>query len=364
VGARFCAVAALSLLALALPNGRAWSQEKAPAAPVLKEVVVGTKEAPPFAMKSADGVWTGVSIELWNRIAEKLGYRTSFHEYKTVPEMLAAVSDGGVNASISAITVTSEREKSVDFTQPFFDSGLGVAVPLHKEIEWLGILGNVFTWRFLQAVGVLIAAALSVGFLIWLLERAQTEHYADTKGLGTGLWWSAAAMTQAAGADQAPRTLWGRALGMAWMIASVITIASLTAGLTAQLATKRLTSVVRSPGDLASVRTGSVSDTSAFDYLRREHVDARSFPDVASGLQALKAGKLDAFVYDRPILAWNVHGSFADDVEVLDQVFARENYAIALPIGSPLRGDINVAMVDELRGPWWGEVRIRYFGRE
>jgi polar amino acid transport system substrate-binding protein len=30
-----------------------------------KELVVATKEAPPFAMKQPDGNWGGISIELW-----------------------------------------------------------------------------------------------------------------------------------------------------------------------------------------------------------------------------------------------------------------------------------------------------------
>jgi hypothetical protein len=40
-------------------------------------MVVGTKIAPPFAMKSDDGTWSGISIELWYRIAadERLSYR-------------------------------------------------------------------------------------------------------------------------------------------------------------------------------------------------------------------------------------------------------------------------------------------------
>src|SRR5262245_4059237 len=38
-----------------------------------RELVIGTKEAPPFAMKAPDGTWTGISIDLWRQIAEKLG---------------------------------------------------------------------------------------------------------------------------------------------------------------------------------------------------------------------------------------------------------------------------------------------------
>ena len=36
-------------------------------------LLVGTKEAPPFAMKSANGRWSGISIELWEEVAEVLG---------------------------------------------------------------------------------------------------------------------------------------------------------------------------------------------------------------------------------------------------------------------------------------------------
>ena len=32
-----------------------------------RELVVGTKEAPPFAMKAPDGSWTGLSIDLWRQ---------------------------------------------------------------------------------------------------------------------------------------------------------------------------------------------------------------------------------------------------------------------------------------------------------
>lgn len=37
-------------------------------------LVVATKVAPPFAIKNADGTWSGLSIGLWRRIAEELNY--------------------------------------------------------------------------------------------------------------------------------------------------------------------------------------------------------------------------------------------------------------------------------------------------
>ena len=32
-----------------------------------RELIVGTKISPPFAMKAEDGSWRGVSIDLWKR---------------------------------------------------------------------------------------------------------------------------------------------------------------------------------------------------------------------------------------------------------------------------------------------------------
>ena len=37
-----------------------------------KTLIVGTKIAPPFAMKADDGSWEGISIELWDEIAKEL----------------------------------------------------------------------------------------------------------------------------------------------------------------------------------------------------------------------------------------------------------------------------------------------------
>ena len=350
------------MLAALVPAATGSAQAPSAAQPH-KDLVVAIKKAPPFAIRSQDGTWTGISIELWNRVGKKLGYSTTYREYQTVPQMLQAVTGGGADAAVAAISVTPEREKTLDFTQPFYASGLGIAVPANKQIEWFYILRNIFSFRFLEAIGVLIAGAFIVGFLIWLLERRVTEHYAKgVQGFGTSLWWSASAMAQAAAADKAPGTLWGRLLGMLWLIASIVAVASFTAGVTSHLAAQRFASLVRTSSDLAAVRTGSIPSTNAFDFLRAEHIDARSYPSVAAGLDALKAGKLDAFVYDRPILQWTVHKGYIDDVQVLDKLFVRDNYAIALPKGSPLRTDIDVAMEEEMRDAWWQDLLVRYLG--
>jgi polar amino acid transport system substrate-binding protein len=40
-----------------------------------KELVIATKEAPPFVIKRADGTLYGISIDLWRQIADQLHLR-------------------------------------------------------------------------------------------------------------------------------------------------------------------------------------------------------------------------------------------------------------------------------------------------
>ena len=62
-----CAAQALAQSCLAqAPNG------PETIAPSQSELNVGAKEAPPFAMKTPDGVWIGVSIDLWRAVISHL----------------------------------------------------------------------------------------------------------------------------------------------------------------------------------------------------------------------------------------------------------------------------------------------------
>ena len=88
------------------------------AAETSKHWLVGTKEAPPFAMKQPDGSWSGISIELWEKIAEQLGVSYEFREFD-LKGLIGAVAAGEVSAGVAALTVTSEREQTFDFTHPF-----------------------------------------------------------------------------------------------------------------------------------------------------------------------------------------------------------------------------------------------------
>jgi polar amino acid transport system substrate-binding protein len=364
--ARAVALAAAMVLAGSVSSGALAQSPPGQAQPGAdRELVIGTKEAAPFAFKSPRGSWRGISIDLWRHIAERLNLNYRFAEAASIDDLIDGTASGRYDAAIAAITITSGRAKLVDFGQPFYETGLGIAVPAAGATPWNSIKRIFLSFGFLQAISLLLAIAICVGILVWAFERRKNEHYSGgAKGLGSGVWWSAIAMTQAGAAHNAPTTLPGRILAIAWMIASVVTIAVFTAGLTSSLTRRQIQGIVQSQGDLRNARVGVVSGTAGQEYLLRQRIRNVGYKTADDGLRALEADQIDALVYDKPLLSWFVLQGYSSSIRVLDVSFAPQNYALAFPKGSPLRAQIDLILLDEVESPWWEQRLFQYLGEK
>ncbi|WP_244598656.1 transporter substrate-binding domain-containing protein [Rhizobium tubonense] len=331
-----------------------------------RELVVGTKEAPPFAMKGPDGNWTGISIDLWTQIAQTLGLKFHWVEEPSAQSLVEATSKGSYDLSVAAITITAERERIVDFSQPFYDTGLGIAVSVKSASIWREIVRTMTSFGFLQAAGALIGISLAVGALIWLFEHRHNEDFGGgaVKGLGASIWWSAEAMTQASTGHRGPKTLGGRILAIVWMVVSIITIAVFTASVTSALTTRQIRGLVNGVEDLPTVRVGAVTGSATIGFLDGERIKHRNFEKVQDGLKALEAGRIDAFVYDKPLLSWTVEQQFSGSVQVLDAVFEPQSYGMAMPTGSRYRKAIDVAILEAIHDEKWKQTLFRYLGEK
>jgi len=326
---------------------------------------VGTKEAPPFAMKGADGKWTGISIELWQDLAAELKLDYQYKELD-LEQLLSAVRSNSVDVAVAAITVTADRERMLDFTHPFYITGLGIAVSAPSGAPWLSVVRRVLSLQFLTVIGLLALVLVSVGLLVWFFERKKnSEQFGGTPlhGIGSGFWWSAVTMTTVGYGDKAPRTIAGRIVGLIWMFAAIIIISSFTAAITSALTVSQLGSSIRGVGDLPGVRVATVAESTAQQYLEGRHIAYRSYPDALTALEALAAGEADAVVYDAPILKYLAKEKFPGAVNVLPSTFLRQDYAIAVPPGSPLRETLDRVLEHEIRSPRWQEVIYHYLGR-
>jgi len=99
-----------------------------------KKLVVGTDATyPPFESKDAKtGKLIGFDIDLMNAICDNLGVEG---EFTVVPfdGIVSGLKNHKYDAVISAFTITPEREKVVDFSQPYYQAGQSIAVRLDEQ---------------------------------------------------------------------------------------------------------------------------------------------------------------------------------------------------------------------------------------
>lgn len=90
-------------------------------------VIASDLANPPFAgMDPRNGPW-GRDVEMMERISERIRRRI---EWKQMPfeELLDAVVDGRADIVCATMGITPERSERVDFSRPYYRTGIGVVV--------------------------------------------------------------------------------------------------------------------------------------------------------------------------------------------------------------------------------------------
>lgn len=109
------------------------SEQKEGAAEQL-EIVVGTDAAyAPFESVDPSGKIVGFDIDVMNAIAEEANLKVTYQN--TAWEgIFLTLQNGERDALISAITITDERAKTMDFSEPYFEATQLIAIPEGSKI--------------------------------------------------------------------------------------------------------------------------------------------------------------------------------------------------------------------------------------
>jgi len=333
--------------------------------PAKTKIIVGTKPAPPFSFKNDNGIWSGISIDLWRNIANELKLQYEIREYD-LKGLLKAVNENSVDFGVAAITITPEREGTLDFSHAFYHTGLGIAVPIkNNDSTFLSIAKQIFSLQFLGYLTTLITTLLFVGFLIWMAERRKNpgQYRTGTKGILDGLWWSAVTMTTVGYGDTVPKTPLGRFIALIWMYMAIIIISFFTAGIASSLTVSQLDYGVKSFDDLHDVVVGSLEKSTTTQYLKKKNIQPKTYSSVLKGLKALARGEIDAMVHDRPILQFYANSELKGKVNVIKALFNPQSYGIAMPAASPYREIINNQLLKRWTNEeYWKKLTSKYLG--
>lgn len=90
-------------------------------------VVTTEPNFPPFAYLNSQGDLVGFDIDLMNAIAQRLDLQVRY-AYIPFDGLLATLEAETADAAINSITITPARAQDVDFSRPYFVSGLALVV--------------------------------------------------------------------------------------------------------------------------------------------------------------------------------------------------------------------------------------------
>jgi polar amino acid transport system substrate-binding protein len=340
-----------------------------PSPTAVGKLVVGLAVDPPFVIKAPDGSWSGISVELWQEAAKELGYDYQFHE-TDLQGRFAGLTQGWLDASIGPLTITAQREQVCDFTHAYFVTGLGVAILRDSAVGNIGFGFDPaflrFVWSVSKVALALLAVLAMVAVLIWFCERrANPAQFSGqghpVRGLGASLWWAAVTMAAVGYGDMVPRTLLGRTIAVIWMFVSLVLVAAFTATMASTLTAERLASAVTIRGveDLRQFKIGAVEQSSGAMFLQANHIAFTKFR-FSDLLTALKAKKVQAIVYDEPILRYVIRNQAPGELTVLSLRLDTELYGFALREGSSLREPINRVLLQKVHAPAWTALVTKY----
>jgi polar amino acid transport system substrate-binding protein len=100
-----------------------------------KPLVIGMElNYPPFEMTDAAGTPTGVGVDLARALCDYL-HRPIDIQNMPFEGLIPALKTGRIDLIISSMTATDERRKSIDFSDPYLNTGLAILAKKSGAIE-------------------------------------------------------------------------------------------------------------------------------------------------------------------------------------------------------------------------------------
>ena len=322
-------------------------------APPLK---FGTTEGSPFVYKTATGEWTGFDIDLAQAVCQEMNVPCSFVNYDSFPGLLQSVQQKQTDAAIGSISITSERAKNMDFSTPYFNSGLMIMTREQNDSSFSGKL-EAFWTTDLPFYGKTLAPVIFIFFGIMIIFV-----FAIAKWNGMTFeeaFWSVTQSVPSASGKNASKTSHILVLALSVVFAGIF-VAQLTSAITAH----HFEYNISMPKDLRGKDVATVDGTTSVALLREKGAKTHLVTDINDAYKMLEAGQVDAIVYDAPTLQFYSKTDGAGKVAAVGSVFAQQDYGIALPEGSDLRARINQAILKVKENGVYDRIYQKYFGVE
>lgn len=309
---------------------------------------VAVSGSEPFVIRGPHGEYEGVSVDIWRAVATQLGVQYEFAPAGSADAAVTAVETGHADVAIGPISITADRARRVSFSQPYFQSSLGILAPAEGRSLWARIKPFLST-AFLGGTAAFLVLLSVVGALLWWFERKNNAEQFPANpvaGIANGVWMALVTMTTVGYGDRVPVTTGGRVIAGIWMVIAMLTASSITAFLATALTVAQLNKgAISKASELDGHRVAVVRGTTAVDFVQQHGGRAVLVRSVETAIAKVEAHDADAIVFDRPVLQYHLRQHPQLDLVLADASYMPQGYGFAAALGRPLAHRISVALL-------------------
>ena len=286
---------------------------------------VVTIERPPFVFYE-NGKLTGFSIELLEAIKHRTGLQYTLQVETSFQKMLEKVKNKNADLAIANISITAEREKSMDFSYPIFDSGIQI---LEKKQDNTLTLNNTLKKVFLI---LLVLVLIHLAFK-WMRENTQILWNIPSSAYLMVIW----------------------IIGWWWMVISFANY---------------ITPSVQADGDfdpevaLQGKHIGTSLWTTMSRFLDNHNIEYTPYKDYQQALSALESWEIDTLLADAAVARYYASHDGKEKVQLVWESFETDEIAIAFPSHSNIRKKINTILLKMKEDGSYEKLVVKYFGEE
>ncbi|XP_021379128.1 glutamate receptor-like isoform X2 [Mizuhopecten yessoensis] len=357
---------------------------KDPEAHMSREVRCGKHKFEGFCIDLAAKIAEYVNFTYDICLVNDLHYGTML-ENGTWNGMIGELTRREADLAIAPITISSARERVVDFTKPFMSLGISIMIKKPSNAK-----AHVFSFMDPLSYEIwmcILFAYVGVSVVLFLVSRfSPTEwHVEDDSSItndftiSNSLWYSLGAFMQQ-GCDISPKAISGRVVGSVWWFFTLIIISSYTANLAAFLTVERMNTPIESAEDLAkqtNIQYGVLNAGTTKDFFKYSKVAiyermwaymTSANPSVFVNNNTAGIGRVRSSNGKYAYLVESTMNEYTNMRKPCDTMKVGTNldskgYGIATPVGSPLRDRLTLAVLhfresgelQQLKKKWWDD---------
>ena len=327
---------------------------------------VKVKSFPPCVVIEDDGTITGFDIAIWKEICFLNGWECEYSVDTTHKNILEKLGNKDIDVGIAGFTITEDRENFVDFSHHYLDSGLRI-LTLKSDT---GILDKIISfWNNIKNTLIYYSVFLIIfAHIVWIFERDDDPtnnigSFSDKyyPGIFEAIYYCIITASTVGFGDYVCKKLKGRFFTIVLVISGIIAFCNFTAVLSSSYTIDNISSI-KSVDDLKG-KTILTQEGPSLKLLESLGANVKVVPTVEQSVDWLMLGRGDAVVYDSPVIL-EYAKKYPDKVEVVGSLFDKQYYGFALQEGSPLRQNINKALLQLRENGKYNRIYSEWFQKD